>query len=149
MTTESWKEQVFEELDPPPGGLADLRERIAQQEEPRERRSLRPALRWTAGFGALVAAAAVLLLIIATRSQIDNSPEAEIPSPLRIGALANSHPALVSHGLAPAPEQPVIIASSQRQAMAALQVPLDRQDVVFYWVSSAQPPSAENGATVE
>ncbi len=140
MTTEGWKARVFEQLEPPPGGLADLRERIARQDELGERRSWRPTRRLLAGIGAVVTAAAIALLIVATsRAQLGSSTQAEIPFQLQLGAMADSHPALVSQGLVPDQAQPVVIPSSKRKAMAALQVVLDRQDVVFYWVSSAPP----------
>ena len=109
---------LFEPLEPPPGGAANLRRRL--QREPR-RRQMRVA--------ALAVTATVVLvgLFLAVYPRLAPSPR---------GPVSDVHPALVSLGLQNAPDEPAVIPPRQRHRMALLRVPLETDDVVFYYVAA-------------
>jgi hypothetical protein len=110
-------ETFFETLEPPPGGVAELRHRL--RHEPRRRR------RRVAALG-LAVAAAVAGLLLAVHGRV-----ARFPGPL----VANFDPALVSLGLQDAPSEPAVIPPDMKDRMALQRVPLQSDRVIFYYVA--------------
>lgn len=106
--------EVFERLEPPPGGLAKLRERIVQ---PSERRHFLPLA------GAIAAAAALILVWSSGRA------------PDLVGA-ARQRGGLeeVALGLAPSPGPTAAVQEQRTSALA--EVPTSNPSVAFYWVGS-------------
>lgn len=118
---------VFRRLDPPPGGLADLRRRLAA-----ERSAEASARRWRGPLmiAGLAAAALVVIAVL---------PRAPAP---RAGwledATAAGDPALAALGLAPAPTAPVTLAPGA--GLAAVQrVETATPGVVYYRVMPDPP----------
>ncbi len=112
------RDGVFDELDPPPGGVERLRERIGRATRARVRR------RRAAG-------ALVLAPLLAAVGYLALAPPRSIPpstfgfSPTRVGL-----------GLDPAPEQPVTIVPEGRGSTAIQQVSLGTDTVLLYLVGS-------------
>ena len=121
--------RLFEELEPPRGGLADLRARI---ETDRRRRVRRWQLQGAA------AAAAVLVVAV-----LVFFPPSDRPAPL----VAEFSPSLIRFGLGDAPAEPVTIPIGNRGEMAALRVPVDDQRVVLYLVAPSQVEPEEGEGT--
>jgi hypothetical protein len=111
-------EDVFEQLEPPRGGLAKLRERMA----PRPSWMARRLVPMTA---ALAVAAVVLFL-----SRRGKAPD--------LVAAAHHHGGVeeVSLGLAPSPGGPLVPTAGGRATTALAEVPTSNPTVAFYWVSS-------------
>ena len=108
------REDVFERLEPPPGGLAGLRERITQPHKAR---------RFVPLAGSFAMAAALLLVWLS-----DRTPD------LVTAARERGGPEEIALGLAPARGEPAAV---QAQATSALaQVPTSNPSVAFYWVGS-------------
>jgi hypothetical protein len=110
------RDEIFERLEPPPGGLAALRARMDAR--PRRAHLLVPL--------ALAVAAAVVLLVVgrgrtpdlvAAARQRGDAPEIEL-------------------GLAPRPASPVAVEREDRATTALAEVQTADPRVVFYWVSS-------------
>lgn len=114
------REELFERLSPPAGGLADLRERMDR------RPNFLP--RYVPVAAAALAVAAVFLLAPA---------EAEPPD-LLARAHAKGDAAEMVLGLAPVQKDPVVLADAERGASALERVPTSRADVAFYWVGSTR-----------
>jgi hypothetical protein len=110
-------DDVFERLDPPPGGLAALRARM----------DARPRVRRVARF-AFVVAAALLLFLYFTRH--DGAPD------LLMAARLQGDAPEIALGLAPMPEAPVAIIDDDRTTTALAGVRTANPSVAFYWVSS-------------
>ena len=111
-------EEIFERLDPPPGGLAALRARI--EARPRLARRLAPL-----AFAAVLAAIA-LLFWARRRDPVD--PLADARRYGDVGAVAL--------GLAPIPSSAVAVADDARATTALAEVRTANARVSFYWVSS-------------
>jgi hypothetical protein len=109
-------DEVFERLEPPPGGLTRLRGRI-------HTRSRRRAPLLVVAFA--VVAACVALLIVRRRG-----PD--------LVTLAHTHPdtSEIGLGLAPMPADPVALTAEQRTTTAMREVHTANSNVSFYWVSS-------------
>ncbi len=130
---ESWQREVFRQHEPPPGGLARLRRRLA---EPRPRRRIVPGLAAAFAAAAIVAAVSWSLL----RPTADRPrPGGGDPLAVFIDDTGSAPPALVEYGLAAEPDEPVSIAPNRRGQLAVSRVAVARPDVVFYWVSSPDP----------
>ena len=108
------REDVFERIEPPPGGLAGLRERIAQ---PRETRRFVP-------LAAAFAIAAALLVVWST----DRAPDFLTAARQRRG------PEEIALGLAPPRGEAAAVQAQSTSALA--QVPTSNPSVAFYWVGS-------------
>lgn len=108
------REDVFERLEPPPGGLAGLRERITR---PRETRRFVPLA------GALALAAGLLLVWSS-----DRTPD------LVTAARQRGGPEEIALGLAPAHGEAAVVQAQTTSALA--QVPTSNPSVAFYWVGS-------------
>ena len=107
--------ELFERIDPPPGGLAALRERL----DARSSRRFVPLL-------AIAGAAAVVLFFVLGRPRPDAA------------ARARTHvdTSEVALGLAPMPAERVAIADDARGTTALVAVPTKDPNVAFYWVQS-------------
>jgi hypothetical protein len=119
------RNEIFERLDPPPLGVAKLRERLAAH----ERRSAgRARIALVAVPTALALAAAVLLLVLTRPRVPDLVAAARSRGDLDGVALGLSDARQVSVSLAP-----------ERQATAGLvAVQTENPNVVFYWVASTE-----------
>ena len=117
MTTEG--DGLFETLDPPPGGLPKLRERL--EGDARWRRRGRPALGVSAGL--LVVVFVVWIVFIPSEEQ-DIPPEFDLMR-IHLGQL-------------PAPSEALTISAPHNGQTAVRRVPLETDDVVFYLVDSVE-----------
>ncbi len=115
-------DDLFVRLEPPPGGEALLRARLAGA----PRRSHR--LRWAA-LTAVPAVAALLLWLALPRPAAHR--RAVAPYPL-------SHPALIELGLEVAPTAPVTVPAAMRGRVAVTEVSV-QPGVVYYRVASSLP----------
>ena len=115
------REDVFERLEPPPGGMAKLRERMAA----------RPAVSFLRAprlvpVAAVLAIAAVLMLFWYRGRPPDLVAAARQHGGLEEGAL----------GLAPASRGSAALPDKDRATTALAEVPTSNPTVAFYWVSS-------------
>ncbi len=115
-------QQVFEVLEPPAGGLAELRLRIAAERTPRRA--------WFGGL-ALAAAAAVALVVARPPTQ---EPGGELDP-----GLLRSEPTLAILLSEPQVE-PVIVRPGQAGRLALRRVELPDAQVVYYRVAGANAP---------
>ena len=114
------REDVFERLEPPPGGVAKLRERMTARPSSMARaRRLVPV-------AAALAIAAVVLLFWSRRTPPDLVAAARHRAGLEQVAL----------GLAPAPRGSAALTDEERETTALAEVPTSNPTVAFYWVSS-------------
>jgi hypothetical protein len=116
------REDVFERLDPPPGGLAELRERMTARPSPSFLRG-----RHLFPVAAALAVAAVVLLVWSRR---DPTPDL-VSAARERGGLEQ-----VTLGLAPAPATSASVTDDERATTALTEVPTSNRTVAFYWVSS-------------
>lgn len=116
-----------ETLEPPPGGLAALRQRIARRE--RARRNLRRA----AASGAVVFVLGALALWMARSEQTH-----PVSLPAGDDLLA------IGLGLRQAQSEPATIAPSKRNSAALLRVPTTNERVAFYLVGALRAPEPES-----
>lgn len=136
-------EDVFERLEPPPGGPARLRARLAAAEEPRSSLPLRPPA-WVAA-AAVAASLVVLVVLAALEPPARRATDAAIPPPGPVAAAApearlpGTHPAFAALGLEPPPSEPVAASASAGGALALQRVPLADERVVFYLVAAVGP----------
>lgn len=127
---------VFERLDPPPGGPARLRARLTAAAGPRESPPLRP-LAWIAAAATAASLAGVLLLAALERPATRSTPGPAGAGPATMVAAAASvplpgtHPALATLGLEPLPTEPVTAAAGAN-SLALQRVPVADDRVVFY-----------------
>jgi hypothetical protein len=112
------REDVFERLEPPPGGVAKLRERTSARPSSMARRFVPVA--------AALAIAAVLLLFWSRGRTPD----------LVAAAHARGGLEEVSLGLAPALDRSAALTGDVRATTALAEVPTSNPAVAFYWVSS-------------
>lgn len=103
--------RAFPELEPPPGGLARLRERVALGDR-------RPARLLVFAVVPSLAAAAAALALIVTRAPPPSASAA-------MGFAPFDHPSLAE----PSPSSPAVVAGGAR----GLAVPI-ATDVTLYWV---------------
>lgn len=122
---------LFRKLDPGPGGLGSLRQKIRDAE-----RSRREVRRITALAIAPLAAGMAVASVLTVTSLEDRSPKR------RWGEVAN--PALIRFGLAPSPREAVTILPNARGDVAALRVG-SGDGVAFYWVASRSASGAPDG----
>lgn len=115
------REDLFERLEPPPGGLAGLRARMSAR--PSRLRRLAPVA------GAVALAAAVLLFL--SRGQ---APD------LVAATRARGGPEAIALGLAPLGGGAASITPEERATTALAEVPSSNPRVAFYWVSSMASP---------
>ena len=111
----------FEPLEPPRGGLAGLRARIALDDAKRTR----SRRRW-----AMVTAAGIPAVLLVTLFVFSLRPQAPMPERFRL--------ARIVAGLEPPPNEPLTISADRGHLVAAQRVPTPSDDVVFYLVGSIQ-----------
>ena len=111
-------DEIFERLEPPPGGLAELRARMRA----------RPSFARRAAPFAIAAALAVLILVAARRRTPD--PFAEARQRADVGAVAL--------GIARMPSSTAVTDDPATTALA--EVRTENPRVSFYWVSSTTWP---------
>lgn len=115
------REELFERLEPPPGGVAKLRERMAA----------RPAstfvVRRLVPAAAALAIAAIVLLFWSRR---EKTPDLLAAARDRAGLEE------VALGLAPSPRSSAALSGNERTTAALAEVPSSNGAVAFYWVSS-------------
>ncbi len=117
MTTK--RNGLFETLDPPPGGLPKLRERI--EGDARWRKRGRPALGVSAG----------LLVVVLVGWVVSILPEEQdIPTEFDL--------VRIHLGQLPAPSEALTISDPHSGQTAVRRVPLETDDVVFYLVDSVE-----------
>jgi hypothetical protein len=116
------REDVFERLEPPPGGIAKLRERTTA--------TARPSLtvRRLVPVAAALAIAAVVFLFWSRRTTPD------------LLAAARRHAGLeqVALGLAPSSDRSAVLTDEERATTGLAEVPTSNATVAFYWVSSTE-----------
>lgn len=112
------RDEIFERLDPPSGGLASLRARMAAP---------RPSLARRFAVPAFAVAAAAIIFVFLSR---DRSPD------LVTAARQRGDTAEIALGLAPMPAAAVAIDPELRGTSALAQVRTTNPNVAFYWVSS-------------
>jgi hypothetical protein len=111
-------DDVFERLEPPPGGLATLRARLASR--PSVLRRVAPPLAFA------VAAVAIVVFLAGRRRASDPLAEAR----------QKGDGAEVLLGLAPMPKVPVTVDAESRATTALAEVKTANPNVAFYWISS-------------
>jgi hypothetical protein len=116
------RKEIFERLDPPPGGAAKLRERLDAPERFARRARL------VAVPAALALAAAVLLLVL-TRPRVP-----DLVTAARVHGDLNE----VALGLSDAPRGSVALAPERQATAGMVAVPTENSNVVFYWVASTE-----------
>jgi hypothetical protein len=117
------RELLLDPLEPPPGGLAGLRRRIAGRERRRAAaRSTLPAL----AIVAVAGCAAILAWL--------GSPPRPLAAPVLddLGSIAL--------GIAAPPVEPVTVPAARRNDTAVLRVPTRDDRVVLYLVAPSRPP---------
>jgi hypothetical protein len=116
------REDLFEELEPPPGGLAKLRERMNARPSARIRARVQ---RFVPATAALAIAAIVFLFFWSRR-------------PPDLVAAAREHGATeqVALGLAPSLGRSAAVADTARGTTALSEVSTSNPNVAFYWVMS-------------
>lgn len=119
---------LFKKYEPPPGGLETLRVRL---ERKKKSILLKPAIWASASFTVVL----LLITILIIQSTFPRIPRGEEDSFSRLVAQSND-PSLVRYGLVKAPVESVTIPEKDRSQLAALRVPIESEDVIFYWVSS-------------
>lgn len=118
--------ELFPRLEPPPGGLARLHERLSRQELRRRRR--RAMLVWAS---VPLAAALLLLLTIGLLRESATSESEVVLSELRSSLWARRH------AIAAASE-PLRIVHDSRGDAAALRIDSGRSDLLLYWVETLE-----------
>jgi hypothetical protein len=110
----------FEALDPPPGGVERLRERIARSGRARARRR-----RVVRGLAALP-----VLAVLAWAMR----PEADAPAP----AFFEFSPTRIGLGIDAPPDEPVTVPPADRGSVAISRVSLGTDAVLLYLVGSVE-----------
>jgi hypothetical protein len=131
-------EPLFRPLEPPPGGPARLRERLARERE----RAARPRRAWAWAAPALAAAATVAILLLASPPKPSPGNPASDPGRSALAELVRdslAQPTLASLGLAPRAAQPVEVAGPWRGTTALLRMPVDDHRVVLYLMAQVGP----------
>ncbi len=113
------RDEIFERLDPPRGGLAALRARLGARR--RRARVFVPV-----GFAAAAVAVVVVLVVFGREGTPD------LVAAARLGGDASE----IGLGLAPRPAFPVAVGREDRGTTALARVETADPRVVFYWVSS-------------
>jgi hypothetical protein len=138
------RSELFERLDPPPGGVTRLRAAIERHDRRRlEARRVR-SLCWAAA----AAAATVLVWLAATWL---SHPDGDVGrNRLALGA-DGADPALVGLGLADPPAERVSVPPAERHRVAVERVEVDVPGVVYYRVAvvsevklHAKPPASSS-----
>ena len=117
--------QLSERLEPPPGGIAKLRERMTATARP----SSLTARRLVPVAATLAIAAAVLVFVFWSRNK---TPD------LIAAARHRAEPEQVALGLAPASGGSAALTSEERATTALAEVHTTNPTVAFYWVSSTE-----------
>ena len=122
--------EAFQSLEPPAGGLAALRARLAREQQVGRRRLWGPLT-------SLAAAAAVVALGLSWQA-------ARRPSRLLDDrAMAEHYPGLVALGVAGPPAEPVTALDAEGRPLRLRRLPVSRTEVVIYLT---QPPRRSNMA---
>ena len=121
-------EDLFKRYDPPPGGLERLRRRMAEEEG----RSAGFELWRFARTASVVVTIALVCVVLPYLAFWDNGGEDPFTELLK----ASRDPSLVRYGLAEPPRAELSIPADQKTRLAALKVPVDSEDVIFYWIAS-------------
>lgn len=130
---------LFKKYEPPPGGLEALRIKLADEEIERRRKSIfmRPVYWAYAGTAVLILLVTVILLM---QFYLPGESWEGKDSFTRLVAQSDD-PSLIRYGLAQVPQEPVTVPKKSQAQLAVLQVPVESEEVIFYWVSSL--PSGE------
>lgn len=124
-------DELFERLDPPPGGAAGLRRRL--RSEPRRRRTRALAV-------ALAGVVAIGGLSVALYRHPGQSGQPQVGDP---------DPARLARGLEDAFPEPAVVPADMRHRVALLRVPLETDQVILYYVAALpeEPSGASNAGT--
>lgn len=128
-------DDLFRMLEPPPGGLEALRDRMAELPARRARRRRVRVLAGEVAAAALLAAC-LLLPALARRAGRDRFTELA----LRSGVLS-----LVPPDMAEAPRRRVRVAGESEGRAAVLEIPTGSPDVLLFWVMRVAPEPAATG----
>lgn len=123
-------QHVFDVRQPPAGGLQRLRARL---DDGHRRASLGRVL-WIGA--AAVVAAGVAIAVSSSGVELRSTSPAPLPGAQEM------LPVLAGLGMAAAPDEPVSVPDEARARIAVERVALPTDDVVYYWVASAEPESA-------
>jgi len=130
------KRDVFEELEPPPGGAAMLRRRLeSERHRPRVLRALLPLT-------AAVAAATVITVWVGLGTRVERVRVVETRARPELAALVTEHPATIGLGIRPVPTEPVVVPAAARRSCAVERVATPDDEVIFYWVNPSEPPES-------
>ncbi len=132
-------QEIFERLEPPPGGLSGLRAKISAGRTGQQNRYRT----WAAVSASAIAILVVVLVSPLGPYRLTVLDSYEQPSPA-FALKGDEHPGLVTLGLRPNPEQPVSIPQRSRTQLAVQKVPLDTDEVLFYFVGSTERKAAES-----
>jgi hypothetical protein len=140
MRMKKLPKELFERLVPPAGGWAKLRRRLIE-----DNNTYRSKHRWYRPVilaGSILSGAAVFLLFVLPMWR---PGDVDHPRPdfLHTGIEDAVHPSLVALGLAPEPTTVVTVPLTERHRLAIEQVPLDTDEVVFYWVAAVDIPAPD------
>ena len=124
---------LFRALEPPPGGLAELRRRLPGEQRPG---FLLRAARWGVA-GAAAAAAVIVLSVQWTRDER-----------LRLAYPDSSRPSLMRIGVVDLPTTAVSLPPAQRSRQGLVEIPVERDGVRAYWVQSL-PLSPLSASTLD
>jgi hypothetical protein len=118
------REEVFERLDPPPGGAAKLRARL----DSHERHARRGRIAYVAVPAGVAVAAAVAFLVV-TRPRVPDLVKA---------ARARGGLDQVALGLSDSPPAAVAVTPERQATASVLAMRTENPNVAFYWVASAE-----------
>jgi hypothetical protein len=118
-------DEIFERLEPPPGGLGRLRARLVREEEKKARARRVTSL----GLGLVFAALSLVLFFTTRRTTTDPVASARL----------HAGGAEVALGLATLRGGGVVVVDRESRATTAIaEVQTTNPNVAFYWVSSTQ-----------
>ena len=126
-------QELFKTVEPPPGGLEKLRSRLDEEETKRF-----PLLMRISYAGAALVVALALLLLVSR--PFTRAPEEK---PFNELLARSTDPSLVRYGVKEAPEAAVSIRRENRGRMAVMEMPVESDEVIFYWVVTLSPPEDE------
>jgi hypothetical protein len=128
------KVDLFDDLTPPPGGLAALRERLGRDPAQRRRRAQR--LQWAmAACAAMIGFGVAVSPVGPYRITLFDPPPSPAPKPT---VPRSTHPGMVALGFEPAPAAPVTVLPGSERELAVTRTPTPDDDVIIYMVASVR-----------